>query len=210
MIIDLTHTLKNKITVYPNTLEPIFEQGNTIERDGFAEINMTMCTHTGTHIDAPTHIIPNTKSLDQFGVEKFIGPAIVIDCSEIKDISLDFLKMKEDVIKNVDFVLFYSGWQHKWNTDRYFDEFPTLTTDAVEWLAKLNLKALGFDSISVDKMTAESLPNHKVLLKKDILIIENMTNLDKLISKKFELNCIPLKIENSDGSPIRAFARIEK
>ena len=210
MIIDLTHTLKNKITVYPNTLEPIFEQGNTIEKDGFSEINMTMCTHTGTHIDAPAHIIPNTKSLDQFDVEKFIGSATVIDCSEIKEISLDFLKMKENEIKNIDFVLFYSGWQYKWNSERYFDEFPTLTTEAVEWLAELNLKALGFDSISVDKMATKSLSNHKILLKKEILIIENMTNLDKLISKKFELNCIPLKIENSDGSPIRAFARIGK
>lgn len=74
----------------------------------------------------------------------------------------------------------------------------------------MKLKALGFDSISVDKITDEALPNHKVLLKKEILIIENMTNLDKLVSKKFELNCIPLKIENSDGSPIRAFARVEK
>lgn len=210
MIIDLTHTLKNKITVYPNTLEPNFEQGNTIEKDGFAEINMTMCTHTGTHIDAPAHILLNTKSLDEFEVNKFIGPAIALDCTQIKDISLDFLKKKEQNIKKADFVLFYTGWQHKWNTERYFDEFPTLTTEAVEWLATLNLKALGFDAISVDKMTAESLPNHIVLLKKDILIIENMTNLDKLISKTFELNCIPLKIENSDGSPIRAFARIEK
>lgn len=210
MIIDLTHTLKNKITVYPNTLEPIFEQGNTIEKDGFAEINMTMCTHTGTHIDAPAHILANTKSLDEFEVDKFIGPGIVIDCTQIKDISLNFLKKSAQIIKNVDFVLFYTGWQHKWNTERYFDEFPTLTKEAVDWLATFNLKALGFDAISVDKMTAESLPNHNVLLKKEILIIENMTNLDKLISKTFELNCIPLKIENSDGSPIRAFARIGK
>ncbi|MFD1292590.1 cyclase family protein [Lutibacter holmesii] len=208
MIIDLTHKLKNKITVYPGSIAPNFEKGSTIEKDGFAEINITMSTHTGTHIDAPAHLIPNAKSLDQFSVEKFIGPAIVIDCSKQKEISLDLLKVKEDELKLVDFVLFYSGWQNKWNSEKYFDEFPTLTIDAVKWLAKLNLKAVGFDAISVDKMTDELLPNHHVLLKKEILIIENMTNLDKLIAKKFELNCIPLKIENSDGSPIRAFARI--
>lgn len=210
MIVDLTHTLKNELTVYPGTIEPIFEQGNTIEKDGFAEINMTMCTHTGTHIDAPAHILANSKSLDEFEVDKFIGPGVVFNCTQIKNISLDFLKKKEQIIKKVDFVLFYTGWQYKWNTERYFDEFPTLTKEAVDWLATLNLKALGFDAISVDKMTDVSLPNHKVLLKKEILIIENMTHLDKLILKTFELNCIPLKIKNSDGSPIRAFARIEK
>ena len=208
MIIDLTHTLKNKITVYPDTVEPVFEQGNTIVKDGFTEINMTMSTHTGTHIDAPAHILVDTKSLDEFKVDKFIGPGIVIDCTQIKDISLEFLIKKEQIIKKIDFVLFYTGWQYKWNTEKYFDKFPTLTKEAVNWLATLNLKALGIDTISVDKMTDDSLPNHKALLKKEILIIENMANLDKLISKTFELNCIPLKIENSDGSPIRAFARI--
>ena len=132
MIIDLTHTLKNNITVYPNTLEPVFEQGNTIEKDGFAEINMSMCTHTGTHIDAPAHIIPNTKSLDEFGVEKFIGLATVIDCSQIEKIDLDFLKEKKDTIRDIEFILFYTGWQHKWNSENYFDEFPTLTIEAAK------------------------------------------------------------------------------
>ncbi len=208
MIVDLTHTLKNEITVYPGTTSPIFEQGNTIEKDGFAELNMTMCTHTGTHIDAPSHIISNANSLNDFTIDKFIGNAIVVDCSKKKSISLEFLNLIEEKIEQIDFILFYTGWQEKWNTPHYFDEFPVLTQEAVEWLLKFKLKALGFDTISVDKLTDVKLPNHHLLLQREILIIENMTNLDKLIGNSFELNCIPLKIENSDGSPIRAFARI--
>ncbi len=208
MIVDLTHTLKNEITVYPGTVSPIFEQGNTIEKDGFAELNMTMCTHTGTHIDAPSHIISNANSLNDFTIDKFIGNAIVVDCSKKKSISLEFLNLIEEEIEQIDFILFYTGWQEKWNTPHYFDEFPVLTQEAVEWLLKFKLKALGFDTISVDKLTDVKLPNHHLLLQREILIIENMTNLDKLIGNSLELNCIPLKIENSDGSPIRAFARI--
>ncbi len=208
MIVDLTHTLKNEITVYPGTVSPIFEQGNTIEKDGFAELNMTMCTHTGTHMDAPAHIIPNAKSLNDFTLDKFIGSGIVVDCSGKESISLEFLKLIEGKIEQTDYILFYTGWHKKWNTPNYFDEFPSLTQKAVEWLLKFKLKALGFDTISVDKLTDVKLPNHHLLLQREILIIENMTNLDKLIGNFFELNCIPLKIENSDGSPIRAFARI--
>ena len=208
MILDLTHTLKNGMTVYPDTIPPIFDQGNTIEKDGFAELNITISTHTGTHIDAPSHIISNARSLDDFPVDKFIGKAIVVDCSEIKSISLEFLKLIKEKIEQIDFILFYTGWQKKWNTANYFDEFPTLTKEATEWLLKFKLKALGFDTISVDKLTDNKLPNHHLLLQREILIIENMTNLDKLIGNSFELNCIPLKIKNSDGSPIRAFARI--
>ncbi len=208
MIIDLTHTLKNGITVYPGTISPTFEQGNTIEKDGFAELNMAMCTHTGTHMDAPSHIIPNAKSLSDFPIDKFIGNAIVVDCSEKISISLESLRLIEDKIELIDFILFYTGWQEKWNTLSYFDEFPILTQEAVDWLLNFELKAIGFDTFSVDKLTDEKLTNHHLLLKREILIIENMTNLDKLNGKFFELNCIPLKIENSDGSPIRAFGRI--
>jgi len=208
MIIDLTHPLKDNITVYPGIIKPRFEVGNTIEKDGFAELNMSMCTHTGTHIDAPSHIIKGAKSLDAFPVDKFIGRGIVIDCVKKKSIELDYLATYTDKINSIEFILFYTGWQNKWNTPNYFDPFPTLTTEAVQWLLKFKLKALGFDAISVDAMQEETLPNHHLLLPKEVLIIENMTNLDQLIGKEFELNCIPLLISAADGSPVRAFARI--
>lgn len=207
-MIDLTHTLNNNITVYPGTSVPTFEQSNIIKKDGFAELNITIRTHAGTHIDAPCHIIANGKSLDEIPIDKFVGKAIVIDCSNKDSIELDFIKLMKDKIEQSDFILFYTGWQKKWNTQNYLDDFPTLTIEAVEWLLNFNLKALGFDVISVDKMGSEELPNHNLLLKNEILVIENLTNLDKLIDKQFELNCIPLKIEGADGSPVRAFARI--
>ncbi|MEI8203524.1 MAG: cyclase family protein [Bacteroidota bacterium] len=207
MIIDLTQILKNNITFYPGTLEPFFEKENTLEKDGFAELKLTICTHTGTHIDAPCHIVANSKSLDEFPIEKFIGKGISIDCSEISSISLDFLKSKENEIKAVDFVLFYTGWQEKWNSANYFDPFPVLTKEATEWLIQFPIKAVGFDTISADKTTDAHLTNHNLLLNKEILIIENLTKLDQLINRDFEFNCIPLKIESTDGSPVRAFAR---
>ena len=207
MYIDLTHTLKNDITIYPGTTTPSFQQVSTIEKDGFAEMDMLINSHLGTHIDAPAHILPNSKTLDEFPLEKFIGKGIALDCTQIATISLDFLKPYETAFQKVDFVLFYTGWQDKWNTPNYFDEFPILTQAATQWLTSFNLKALGFDVISVDKMTDEALPNHHILLKQEILIIENMCNLNLLLSKEFELYCMPLKIKNADASPVRAFAK---
>ncbi|PLX13028.1 MAG: hydrolase [Marinilabiliales bacterium] len=208
MIVDLTHTLKNNMTFYPGSGEPVFNNIRSIETDGYNQIELKINTHTGTHIDAPVHIVPCTKSLDEFDLDKFIGPACVIDCSQVKEISVDLLKENESRIKNVDFILFYAGMQENWNSDQYFNEYPTLTEEAAKWLTDFNLKAVGFDYISVDKMDDFSLINHNILLKNEILIIENMTKLDQLISKDFELNCIPLKIENSDGAPVRVFARM--
>jgi arylformamidase len=208
MIVDLTHYLKNGMTVYPGTLEPEFKQLNTINTDGFAELSLFMCTHTGTHIDAPAHILNGTKHLNDFPLNKFIGKAVVIDCSGKDSINISVLKPVEDKIAGTEFLLFYAGWDKKWNSSHYFDEFPVLTIDTIEWLLQFNLKGLGFDSISADKMGDNDLPNHHMLLKNEILIIENLTNLDKLLGKSFEFNCIPLKIDNADGSPVRAFARL--
>ncbi len=208
MIIDLTHPLRNNITYYPGTLEPHFDNFYTIQKDGFAEMQISMLTHNGTHIDAPCHILAGTKSLDDFILDKFIGKGIIIDCTNTKSITLDLLKSKEKEIKEAEFIMFYTGWQSKWNTPNYFDEFPVLTSEATEWLLKFEIKAIGFDTISADKTADSHLPIHHLLLAKEILIIENLTNLDKLIGKSFEFNCIPLKIDKTDGSPVRAFARL--
>ena len=59
-------------------------------------------------------------------------------------------------------------------------------------------------------MDSQSLPNHHILLSKEILIIENLNNLDQLIGKDFDFYGIPLKIGAADGSPIRAFAHLRE
>lgn len=215
-LIDLTHILNNNITVYPDTVGPKFEVLNTVEKSGFAELQMTMVLHSGTHIDAPCHILKNTKSLDHFPIDKFIGRGIVIPCQDKKEISLAYLQTFEDKIVQADFILFFTGWQYKWNTKDYFDNSPVPTREAATWLTKFGLKGIGVDAFSIDevipadKITTDNLPNHHVLLGSEILLIENLTNLDKLPDTLFSFQCLPLNIENADGSPVRAIAIIDE
>jgi kynurenine formamidase len=88
--------------------------------------------------------------------------------------------------------------------------------DASRWLAGFNLKGIGFDAFSVDhigsaaKVTPENLPYHYIFLEKEILLIENLTNLDKLPDHPFTFQCLPLYLEKVDGSPIRAVAIISE
>jgi arylformamidase len=215
-VIDLTQLLNENITVYPDTAPPTFEVTNTVEKDGYREHQISMLSHTGTHIDAPCHILKAGKSLDQFPMEKFIGKAMVIDCQGREDISQDFLQFLEDKIAKVDFVLFFTGWQNKWNTEGYFEDCPVPTIEAARWLTGFNLKGVGVDSFSLDriisanKVASEIIPNHYILLGKEILLIENLTNLDKLPARPFSFQCFPLKVENAEGSPIRAIAIINE
>ncbi|MFO7810353.1 MAG: cyclase family protein, partial [Candidatus Delongbacteria bacterium] len=177
-----------------------------VEKDGFAELLFTMVTHTGTHIDAPCHIIKGTRSLSDFSLGKFAGPAIIIDCEGKEKISLELLQSREKDINEAEFVLFRSGWSRKWSEKDYFGKYPVLKPEAAEWLSCFKLKAVGFDYVSIDAMDEPGMPNHKMFLSKEILIIENLTDLDKLPETKFDFYAIPLKIENADGSPVRAFA----
>ena len=207
-IIDLTHVINPDITVFPGMEKPIFKE---IEIDGYREKKLTMYSHTGTHIDAPFHIIKNTKTLDEFPIDKFYGKALMVDVKGLTGqfITKDFLMTYQSRLKDKSFVIFNSGWSLKWKDDDYFKDFPTLTVEAANYLASFNLNGIGLDMISLDKVDDETLPNHHIVLQKDILIIENLTNLDRISSEEFYFQCFPLKIERADGSPIRAVAFVD-
>ena len=99
-------------------------------------------------------------------------------------------------------------------TKEYFDDCPVPTQEAATWLTKFKLNGIGCDAfsmdkiVSADKVTPENLPNHYIFLKKEILLIENLTNLEKIPKGYFTFQCFPIKVENADGSPVRAIAQI--
>ena len=206
-IIDLTQIIKEGMPVYPGTEGPGIIQANTIKKDGFAEKIINMYSHTGTHIDAPSHMYEDGRSLDEFEAEKFVGRAIVIDVEGKKEINLDMLKDIE--IEGIEFILFRSGWDRYWGLEEYFGDFPALTIEAARWLSDKDLKGIGIDAISLDKITDEELPVHKIFLGRNHIFIENLKDLHKLLGREFTLSCLPLNIEKADGSPVRAVAMID-
>ncbi len=211
-IIDLTHLLNSDVTVYPGTEKPAFVQANTVEKDGFAEQKMTMYTHTGTHIDAPSHMLQNGKSLDQMPPKSFVGKAFCINCTGVKGdyISLEHLKVFTEKIRQADFILLGTDWSKKWKTNNYFKDFPILSKEACYWLTDFDLKGIGLDVISIDQVDdSYDMVNHKIVFNKGMIIIENLTNLDLIGDDLFTFSCLPLKIENADGSPVRAIAILE-
>ncbi|SIO39008.1 cyclase family protein [Halodesulfovibrio marinisediminis] len=205
-VVDLTHTITEDMPVYPGTDAPIIEQGTTVAKEGFAEKKLTFFSHVGTHMDAPAHIFEDKKTLDALPVSTFTGPACVIDVSGQAHITLDFLKLHEDRIGHCDFVIFSSGHEKHWGTEAYFSPFPTLDEEAAKWISTQNLKGLGIDAISFDTMDVTTLFIHEILLGNGLVLIENLKNLDQIKDPIFTFVALPLKIVESDGSPIRAIA----
>ena len=207
--IDLTHFIHDDMPVYPGDLIPGVKEITSIEVHGYNERELIMSTHTGTHIDAPAHIIPEGASLDSFPPGKYIGDGFVVDCRQINLITEEtILSSLSDY--NADFILLYTGWDTHWGTDLYFKDIPVLDSDAAKYLSNLPVKGIGIDAPSFDPIGSVTLRNHNLLLEKNIILIENLTGLSKLLEKEFMFSCFPLKIENADGSPVRAVAIVQE
>ncbi|HZK55875.1 MAG TPA: cyclase family protein [Desulfosporosinus sp.] len=207
-VTDLTHIIDSDMPVFPGTEQPIFEKANTLEKDGFREAKITMYSHTGTHIDAPAHMLSHGPYLDNFNIEHFIGNATILDFSDkrIKLIDVDSLKRYQNKIKSVEFIIIKTGWSKYWGDQKYYEDFPSLSEESAIWLSDFNLKGIGIDAISIDHIKSTTFAVHKILMPKDIIIIENLTNLDSISSEYFILSIMPLKNRNADGSPVRAIS----
>lgn len=203
-VYELTHTIRNDMPVYPGTEQPRLTTACTIEQCGYRETLLHMYSHTGTHMDAPAHMLLHGATLDGYSPEKFTGTAVVVDCRGQQDITLPLLRQYD--LTGVDFVLFCTGWDKKWGTEDYFRGFPCLTAEAAAWLAAQPLKGVGEDTISLDPCDSADFPNHMALLGADFVNTENLTGLEPLLGRRFTFVTLPLKFENADGCSCRAIA----
>lgn len=208
-VIDLTYPLTPDMPVYPGTPPPEIRTIATFEKDGFRERQLTFCSHTGTHMDAPAHLLARGKTLDQFPPDRFMGNGLCIDTTAGGPgrIEWEFLHAFEKDFAISDFVLLRTGWGRYWGTPDYDQGYPTLTPDAAEHLTAFNLKGIGMDTLSVDAADTTEYPVHQMLLGSDLLIIENLACLDRLPTGRFgQLCCLPLHLAGSDGAPTRIMA----
>lgn len=229
-IIDLTILLDNHVQVYPGDAPFTFRQVASHEADGYNIGSMSFgSVHIGTHLDAPFHFTATGKTIEQIPLSDLIGPALVIDLSgkglrprqqiTWADLSSWHAHIREGVI-----VLIYTGWSERyWCTPQYFSH-PYLTADVAEGLVASGVRVLGLDTLSPDETPLEGIGGengfifHETFLGAGGIIAENLVNLsalseeDKTAVADYDgkggwiVNLIPLNINGSDGSPIRAFA----
>jgi arylformamidase len=210
-VLDLTHTFAPDMPVYPGAQPPDIRQLYTVEPDGWAERWIGLSSHHGTHIDAPAHMLAGAPALELLGVDRFVGRACVVDASAPgrAEIGVDVLKANGDAVAASEFVLFHTGWSALWGQKGYFEDFPILSPEAVDWLCRRGLKGVGFDTVSADPVGAPVFANHLAFFRAGLILIENLTGLAPLAGRSFLFSCLPLKMDGADGSPVRAVAMVE-
>lgn len=212
-VIDLTQMISNDMPVFPGTAPARLEAANTIEKDHFRETMFHITSHTGTHMDAPSHLFEEGTTLDELPAEQFVGKALVIDCRDLKAgdiIGMERIEAVKELADKVDFLLFHTGWDKNWGKDDYFGDYPVVSMEICQYALESGKKGLGFDTIGIDPVSDMLLPRHRKLLgNRDIVIIENLTNLDKTGGGLFTFAALPLKYKDADGAPTRAVAILE-
>jgi len=203
-LIDLTHTIHPAIAVFPGD-DPIqLDQIRTLENDGFNNYHLSTGMHMGTHIDGPMHMISDTRLMSDLPLQMFIGKGVLIDVRGEE--SIGFRESFRSIIQPESIVLFYSGLDRHFGKPDYFTTYPDITRELALFLSDQHVKIVGLDWDSPDH---EPYLIHEILLKRNVLILENLTNLGQLLHEtNFEVFAFPLKIE-ADSSIVRVVARVE-
>jgi len=213
-IIDLTLTVSDKIPAFPGSPQPSFIPWENIKEDGYNLELLFLSTHTGTHMDAPYHFLEKGAKIHEISLKKLVSEAALIQCRKnggesITKTDIQKFEKKYGKIASFSSVIFYTGWQRNLQKKYYFTKNPGLSVSAAKYLASKKINLVGVDSPSIDLGTDSKFSVHKVFAKKGILIVENLSNLEKIKSSKFHLVVLPLKLKNATGSPVRAIAFVE-
>lgn len=203
-IVDLSVTVNENTPAYPGDPKTKIETIGTFEKDTYNDHEVTFGIHSsGTHIDAPWHMVADGKTLDKIPIEQFIGRGRLVGVKE----SFDIEAVKNADIKESDTVLFYTGLSRVYGQDDkyYGGDRPEITEEIANYLVEKKIKMIGVDMCSPDKAP---FPAHRILLQNNILIIENMTNLDQLAGREFTVYALPIKLQ-LDGAPARVIATID-
>lgn len=208
-IVDLNHSIEMGMPLFPGTPEIEINNLCTVEEDGFAQKELRILTHVGTHIDAPAHMLRGGKTLDQFLISKYTGKACLIPFSHDDLDGQDqeeYLSQFEELIRDCEFVLLHTSWSEKWGSPKYFKNYPALDIKGAKYLTGFYLSGIGIDTISLDLEENTSYDVHHEVLGNDLIIIENLCRLDQIRAKTFKFSAFPLHIKDADGSPVRAVA----
>jgi len=206
-IIDLSAEIYDKALTMPMDPKCSVSEHSSLDTLGYNLARITLSTHQGTHLDAPFHFFNEGETIDKIHLNRCIVQAIKVD--------LTFKKPKEailveDIVQYESFIdkgfslLFHTGWDKMYPKKEFFSDFPYVSKELAQWLAKKKVGLIGLDVPCPNVNDWKII--HEILLGNSVLIVEGLVNMEELGEGEFTFFALPLKIKDRDGSPIRAIA----
>lgn len=203
---DLSQPIESGMPTYPGDPAVSVDPAATYPEDDCRVSALSCGSHTGTHVDAPSHTEAEGRTLDSFELDRFVLDARTVDCRDLDP--REAIPPERVPDDDADCAVFWTGWDDHWGEERYLDH-PYLSVAAAERCADRGL-AVATDTLNPDPTPTDRATDdepggfavHHALLGADCLIVENLANLDA-VPERFELRAYPLKL-GGDGAPVRA------
>lgn len=201
---------------------------------GWANDNITLITHAGTHLDAPWHYAPTAggdraATIDEVPLEWCFSDGVVLDMRskadgdsiEVEDVRAELERISYDV-KPLDIVLVMTGTDKYWGSPDYINRGAGMTRESTLWLIERGVRVMGIDSWGFDRPFASIVEEvkstgdasiiweaHFAGIEQPYCHLEKLANLDLLPAHGFKVVCFPVKITGASAGWCRPVGMIE-
>lgn len=204
--IDITFPISKRLPLWPNSIGFSYKWHLKMPDAGNNLSSIEIDNHTGTHIDAPLHFIENGKAIDELDLNKLIGEVNVAEIRGIRSISADDLN-KAGIPDSCKRLILKTDNQEYWDRDEtiFQEDFCALDQTGAQWIVDRGISFIGIDYLSIQRFH-DGPETHHILLNAEVVIVECL-NLKEVISGKYEMMCLPIKLEGLEGAPVRAILK---
>jgi arylformamidase len=204
-LIDITLPLTAGMPVYPGEPGPELTPRDEIARGDPANVSdLSLGTHTGTHVDAPRHFVQGAASVEAMSLDALCGPARVVRVTD--PIAIRRAELEQGGLDGVVRVLFQTRNSELWEKRGFQKDFVYLESEAADLLLERGVRLVGIDYLSIEQFHSKEYPVHHKLLGAGVVIVEGL-DLRRVIPGDYDLFCLPLKLVGADGAPCRAVLR---
>ncbi len=193
---DISLPLKNRMQTFPGDAQYEEYTNKDHSTDHVHTTRLLLGTHTGTHFDAPYHMIPDGKKANELDVMRFIGKASVVR------VDGDYVAKKDIPEKHEKIILFKTRNSDLYSDPEFHQDFVYVSTEAAELLVSRSINIVGIDYLSIEKFGSKDQATHKTLLGSGAIIIEGLY-LKDVPPGDYDFLCLPLRM-SQDGAPCRA------
>lgn len=198
-VYDISVPIRPGMIVYDGNPAVHLERVDSIANGAHANVSrLELGVHTGTHVDAPVHFIEEAPGSESLELEPLLGPAVVVDAmSADGDLDEETLTRLE-IPEGAERVLLKTSNGRLWARDSFSREFIRLTGSGARYLIGKGVRVIGIDFLSIGDEEA-----HQELLAAGVVPVEGL-DLREVEPGRYQLICLPLRLEGSDGAPARA------
>lgn len=166
---------------------------------------VTLCAHSGTHMDAPSHFIGGAATMDDLPFEAAMGRARVIEIEDPESIKPEELARWH--IRRGERLLFKTANSARaWNKERFDEDFVHISPEGARFLAGRGVRLVGVDYLSVGGFKTDGAATHRALLEAGVWLLEGL-DLSRVEPGAVELVCLPIRLAGAEGAPARALVR---